>query len=61
MYRELVERENKEFTGRHVEYKGTKYTVVGVDYNGGILIDKKDEYKDDTAVYRFDKDLKWLD
>ena len=56
-YRDLIEQERAEFIGRKVLYKGQPHTIVGVDYNGGLLIDKKTEFNDTTSVYRFDKDL----
>ena len=56
-YRDLIAQERAEYIGRKVLYKGQPYTIVDVDYNGGLLIDKKAEHTDTTAVYRFDKDL----
>ena len=56
-YRDLIAQERAEYIGRKVLYKGQPYTIVDVDYNGGLLIDKKAEHSDTTAVYRFDKDL----
>lgn len=35
------------------EYEGEVYTIVDVDYNGAILIDKKSEFYDTTAVNLF--------
>ena len=59
-YRELIEQERAEYIGRKVLYKGEPHTIVDVDYNGALMIDKKAEYTDTTAVYRFDKDLDLL-
>lgn len=56
-YRDLIEQERKEYTGRACTYKGEPHTIVDVDYNGGLLIDLKAEYTDTTAVSRFDKNL----
>ena len=60
-YRDLIEQEREELIGRKVKYKGEPFTVVGVDSNGGVLINKKAEFTDSTAVYRFDPDLEFLD
>lgn len=57
-YKELIEKERAEYIGSDVEYEGRKYTVVDVDYNGGLLIDKPAEFTPTTAVSRFDKKLK---
>lgn len=40
----------KRWVGRHVVYEGDTYKVVGVDYNGFLLIDKKAELTDTTAI-----------
>lgn len=49
-YRELIERYRKEWTGAEVIYEGNKHKVVDVDYNGALLIDKKAQFTDTTAV-----------
>ena len=56
-YRDLVERERREYIGRDVIYKGERHKIVDVDWNGAILIDLKAQFTDTTALYRFDKDL----
>lgn len=43
-YREYIENMKAEWIGKKVLYKGTEYTVVDVDYNGGLLIDKPHKY-----------------
>lgn len=35
---------------KKVIYEGKEYTVVDVDYNGGLLIDKRNRYNDTTSV-----------
>ena len=46
-----------EWTGRKVIYQGEQHTVVDVDYNGGLLIDKKATFTETTAIapYMLDK------
>lgn len=56
-YRDLVERERKEYIGRACTYKGEPHTIVDVDYNGAIMIDLKSQFNDTTAIYKFDPDL----
>lgn len=48
--KEYRQRLIKEYKGKRVFYEGQIYTCVGVDWNGALLIDKKDQFKDDTAV-----------
>ena len=49
-YKEYIQEERDKFIGKIVEYEGCLYRVVDVDYNGGLLIDKKARYTDTTAV-----------
>ncbi len=49
-YKEHNEIERKRWTGKKVMYEGTAYTVVDVDYNGALLIDKRARFTDTTAV-----------
>ena len=46
-----------EWTGRKVIYQGEQHTVVDVDYNGGLLIDRETMYNKTTAIepYMLDK------
>ena len=53
-YKDLIEADRQKWTGRAVVYEGKKYTVVDVDYNGGILINKPAEFTETTAVSRHD-------
>lgn len=43
-YRDYIERKKAEWIGKKVSYEGTEYTVVDVDYNGALLIDKPHRY-----------------
>lgn len=49
-YRELIEQYRKEWNGAEVIYEGNKHKVIDVDYNGALLIDKKAQFTDTTAV-----------
>lgn len=49
-YRESIEAMRREWRDRKVEYEGRIYSVLDVDYNGALLIDKSDEFKATTAV-----------
>ena len=49
-YREWIEKLKAEWIGKEVLYKEKKYTVMDVDYNGFLLINKKAEYTETTAV-----------
>ena len=49
-YREWIENLRMEWNGAEVLYEGIKYRVVDVDYNGALLIDKKAQFTDTTAV-----------
>ena len=50
MTREWVDAMSCMWRGMKVIFEGAVYTVLGVDYNGSLLIDKPDEYKATTAV-----------
>ena len=49
-WREYIEKERKTCIGRKVKYRDKIYTVVYVDYNGVILIDKPAQFTDTTAI-----------
>lgn len=49
-YKEWIESMRQEWSGARVLYEGKEYTVTGVDYNGGLLIDKPARFTDTTAV-----------
>lgn len=41
------------YVNRKVRYQGEVYTVLRVDSNGALLIDKPDQFKKDTAVWPY--------
>lgn len=49
-YASYISRMRKQWIGRKVTYNGGSYTVVDVDYNGGLLIDKRAKFTETTAV-----------
>lgn len=49
-YSEYIEGLKKEWIGKSVLFENKEYTVVDVDYNGSLLIDKKARFTDTTAV-----------
>lgn len=49
-YKEWIESMRQEWSGARVLYEGKEYMVTGVDYNGGLLIDKPARFTDTTAV-----------
>ena len=53
-YRNFIDNLKSEWIGKSVMYKNKKYNVVNVDYNGYLLIDKKAQFTDTTAVDIFD-------
>ena len=49
-YKEGIEAMRRQWRDREVIFEGAVYTVLDVDYNGSLLIDKPDEFKATTAV-----------
>lgn len=49
-YREYIERLKQAWIGKVVLFENEEHTVVDVDYNGSLLIDKKARFTDTTAV-----------
>ena len=49
-YSEGIEAMRRQWRDRKVEYDGKIYSVLDVDYNGALLIDRPDEFKATTAV-----------
>ena len=43
-YREYIEEMKTKWIGKKVRFEGKEYTVVDVDYNGGLLINKPNYY-----------------
>jgi len=49
-YKQYIAIRKSEWIGRRVIYDGDTYTVVDVDYNGLLLIDKPARFTPTTAV-----------
>ncbi len=49
-YKNLIKQKRVMWIGKRISYKGKEYNVVGVDYNGMLLIDRKSEFTNDTAI-----------
>lgn len=49
-YREWIDARKREWIGQHVRYDGQSYTVLDVDYNGVLLIDRQARFTSTTAV-----------
>ena len=49
-YKQYIQEMKAKWTGKKVSYQGDIFTVVDVDYNGGLLLNKKTKYTDTTAV-----------
>lgn len=49
-YREWIEKLKEQWIGKKVIFENEQYTVVDVDCNGALLIDKKARMTDTTAV-----------
>lgn len=49
-YKQHIENLKNKYVGKNYQYEGKIYKIVDVDYNGAILIDKKSEFNDTTAV-----------
>lgn len=52
-YRNFIAAMKSRWIGRSVMYAGEIYQVVDVDYNGCLLINKKAEFTDTTAIDAF--------
>ena len=50
LYRDWIAELKRKWATKKVIYEGKEYTVVDVDYNGGLLIDKRNRYNDTTSV-----------
>lgn len=49
-YKDYIDKLKQKYIGKKYEFEGKLYNIVDVDYNGAILIDKKSEFNDTTAV-----------
>ena len=43
-WKQHIENMKQEWIGRQVRFEGETYTVVGIDYNGMLLIDRPQKY-----------------
>lgn len=60
-WKDYIERMKEKWIGKEVSFEGKKYTVVDVDYNGSLMIDKETYYCESytgktTAVDEFQLD-----
>lgn len=49
-YKDYIEALKHVWIGKKIEYGYCIYTVIDVDYNGMLLIDKKATFTDTTAI-----------
>lgn len=49
-YSEWIAEQKEKWIGKKVIYEDAEYTVVDVDYNGALLIDKPAQFTETTAV-----------
>ena len=49
-YSKWIEDLRKEWIGKSVFFEDRQYKVVDVDYNGALLIDKKAQFTETTAI-----------
>lgn len=49
-YKQYIEAQRKQWIGKKVMYDGATYTVVDVDYNGSLLINRPARFTNTTAV-----------
>jgi len=56
-YKEFVAEDRTRFIGKKVKYEGGIYTIVDVDYNGALMIDRETRFTDTTAISRFDTNI----
>lgn len=49
-YKRWIQEQRDRWIGQKVIFEGAEYTVVDVDYNGKLLIDRPTEFTDTTAV-----------
>ncbi len=52
-YREWIESLKGEWIGKHVKFEDGIYNVVGVDYNGFLIVDRKARYTETTVVGKY--------
>lgn len=59
-YKDYIAKMKQTWVGRKVSYDGKEYTVMDVDYNGMLLINKHARFTDTTAIsiFQIDKENK---
>lgn len=50
-WNEYIEKLKYEWIGERVVFEGAVYTIVDVDYNGVLMINKKGKYTETTAAF----------
>ena len=56
LYREFIENKKRFWVGKKVMYAGEQHTVVGIDYNGALLIDRPTQWNETTSIAPFQLD-----
>ena len=49
-YKEMIEKRKAEWIGKTVKYRGGRYKVLDVDYNGMLIINRPAQFTDTTAI-----------
>ena len=49
-YKSYIDKRKEKYIGCKVLFGNKQYTVVDVDYNGMLLIDRKTQFNDTTAI-----------
>lgn len=52
-YKEYIKHKKDKWIGKKVSYEGNEYTVIDIDYNGSLMINKMNDFNDTTAVTEF--------
>ena len=60
-YKEFIENKKATLIGKKVSYHGNEYTVVDVDYNGMLLINRPHKYCDSYTAGTTAIDICMLD
>lgn len=50
-WKEYIEKLKKKWLGKKVMYDGCQYTIVDVDYNGILHIDRQTKFNKTTAAF----------
>lgn len=49
-YKDYIKQMKEKWIGKKVHYNGFEYTVVDVDYNGSLMIDRPNYYCDSLIL-----------